>query len=138
MQRTCDCCGTEYEGKRRTSRFCSPKCRVQAHRQAKLAVQDELQAPAAPPAGPQRPGVAAAVERELAEASKLDSAYGQAALVLAARIDGRQDTGSAVASMVKEMRATLESALVDQPPAADPMDEIAKARATRLARLTGA
>lgn len=29
--RTCDYCGTEYEPKRKTSKFCTAKCRYHAH-----------------------------------------------------------------------------------------------------------
>ena len=32
MNKICEICGKEYEAKRETSRYCSPKCRVQAGR----------------------------------------------------------------------------------------------------------
>jgi hypothetical protein len=32
MNKTCEICGKDYEAKRATSRYCSPKCRVQAGR----------------------------------------------------------------------------------------------------------
>lgn len=38
MNKICEICGKEYEAKRETSRYCSPKCRVRAGR---VSVTDE-------------------------------------------------------------------------------------------------
>lgn len=53
---------------------------------------------------------------------------GQAALVLAARLDAGSDSAAGVSSVAKELRATLEDALRGSKATADPLDEIAARR----------
>ena len=47
---------------------------------------------------------------ELEGVGRLETSLGQAALVLAQRIEGVRESGSAVASLTREMRATLVEA----------------------------
>lgn len=55
--------------------------------------------------------MARATEAALADAGMLHSALGQAALVLARRIDGGQESGGALAALVKAHRETLQGVL---------------------------
>lgn len=128
MQRLCDSCQKPYEAKRVTSRFCSPTCRSRASRGAVVA---DLRPPA--PTG----GLVGAVRRELEEAERLDTALGQAALGLAERLAAGNDTGSAIATLTREMRTTLEAAKagarVADSPLAQLRDELAERRRRRSA-----
>jgi len=54
--------------------------------------------------------LADAVRAELVAAGRLESALGQAAIGLAERLADQRDTGAAVASLTRELRATLASA----------------------------
>lgn len=69
-----------------------------------------------------------AVRAELEAADRLGCALGQQALALAQRIGNPFDTGSAVASLSKELRAVMDAALADAPKAADALDELAGRR----------
>jgi hypothetical protein len=78
--------------------------------------------------------LAAATQAELDRAGRLGSAVGQAALALARRIDASQgETGSALAALVREHRATLAEAVKDAEVAADPLDELRNRRERKLA-----
>ena len=131
MKRPCDSCGGPYEALRPWSRFCSPTCRSRARRGA-------LMPHALPPPPPAGGALARAVQEELEEADRLDVPYGQAALLLAARIDENRDTGSAVASLVRELRAMRAAALagarVPSSPLTKMRDELAERRRARGGR----
>lgn len=124
MERLCGSCERPFEAKRPNHVSCSPRCRQRLARGhvAKLAV--------IPTEG--ESDLVAAVRAELLSAERVDSALGQAALTLAVRVSEGRDTGSAIASMVREMRgvlaeATRNSARVDS--ALDDMrDELAARR----------
>ena len=72
---------------------------------------------------------------ELEEAGRLETALGQATLTLARRIDANRDTGSAMASLSRELRVTLEQAVagarVPTSPLARMRDELAERRRLR-------
>ena len=134
METRCEVCGGSFEAKRRTARFCSSKCRVRAHRGAQV-----VELPAEKPArvtaeAPMSSGsVEAAVVKQLAEVERVDTPMGQAALVLARRLDGgAADTGSAVAALVKQLEATLEAATAGAKAEDDPVDELRKRRDRKL------
>ena len=96
MQRQCATCGKAYQAARPNSKFCSDTCRVRAHRSPKSSP--------APPAGPVPmlgAGLESVAARELDAAGRLDTVLGQAALVLARRIESPMETGSSIASMTK-------------------------------------
>lgn len=136
MRRKCDSCGKAYEAKTARSKFCSTTCRVRASRGAVVV-------PLNPPssqqdAGPSKAdgaGIAPAVARQLEVAKRLDTPLGQAALTLARRIDESRDTGAAMASMTRELRATLADALQGVAQEGNRVDDL---RARRLKRLSGA
>jgi hypothetical protein len=71
----------------------------------------------------QREGLLEAVRAELAAAGVVGGHAGQAALLLAERIEFGQDSGSAVAVMVRQLHESMARALVTQEPAAaDPVE----------------
>ena len=129
MQRQCDSCGNPYEAKRATSRYCGSTCRVRASRGALITPIREKR----PPTGPA--GLVESVRRELEEAERLESYAGQAAVDLATRIEGGGDTGSAVASLHRELRATMAEALAGARVARSPLermrDDLAERRKAR-------
>lgn len=109
--RTCPVCGGEVASENKRALYCGNTCRAKASTARNLG----LPAPAPRsltvvaveerPTGPD--SVASAVRAELADADRLDTALGQAALVLAERIDANLDTGSALAAAVKQLGVTL-------------------------------
>lgn len=70
---------------------------------------------------------------ELTGAGQVASASGQAALLLARRLDsGLTETGSSVASMVREHRAALADALKGARAETNPLDELRARRERKL------
>jgi hypothetical protein len=80
--------------------------------------------------------VPTATRTALESAGRLDTPAGQAALALAGRLDlGNDDTGSSVASVAKEFRATLAEALAGAVVELDALDDLKdELRVRRLAR----
>jgi hypothetical protein len=83
--------------------------------------------------------VVTAVRLELERTEVSGSALGAAALVLAARLDrSSSDTGSGVAALVRELRATMAEAMRNRPRGPDPLTmrraEIATRRAAAAAK----
>ena len=69
---------------------------------------------------------------ELTEAGMLDSHQGQAALLLAHRLESGEDTGAAMAQMVRQLQLTMASALASvEPDEVDPVDELKARRESR-------
>lgn len=129
MQRQCDSCGKPYEAKRATSRYCGSTCRVRASRGAVVTPIREKRKPTG------LAGLVESVRRELEEADRLESYAGEAALDLASRIQAGGDTGSAVASLHRELRATMAEALAGARVARSPLermrDDLAERRKAR-------
>lgn len=140
MKLTCATCDGPFEAKRSTARFCSSNCRVRSHRGGGRVV--ELKVPARKsskevtsardvPDGPG--GVELAAVAQLEDAGRLGTVLGQAALVLARRLDARtMDTGSAVAAVARQLEVTLEAAVAGAHMAADPVDELRRRRDEKL------
>ena len=78
-------------------------------------------------------GLGSVTARELEAADRLDTVLGQAALVLARRIESPMETGSSIASMTKQLRETLADALKGAQRVADPLDEIRARRDSKRA-----
>lgn len=129
--RPCDVCGTPYEAKRATSKYCSATCRMRKSRGAEVVPLPaaETGKPGEPPRGP----CYAATLRTLTDADRHDTPLGVAALVLAQRIDNPgMDTGSALASVVGRLEVTLAAAMKGAGAATAPgqlRDELAARRA---------
>ena len=134
MERSCDVCQTPYEAKRPASRYCSPRCRQRSAR-GKARGNETPRVIPAPPVKPDL-GLVDATRRRLIAGNVLDSVEGQAALVIAARIErGAAESGSAVAALSRELRAVMETALKSSAPAGNLIDEL---RAQREKRRTSA
>ena len=74
-----------------------------------------------------------ATRDELSAAGREATPLGQAALVLAARIDANQDAGAAIAAMTKQLGATLCEATAGANVVASPVDELRARRAAKRA-----
>lgn len=136
MQKSCEDCGAPFEAKRAAARFCSERCKKRAQRKARSR-------PPSPSPGmvTARPaaavsGLLASAEARLAAAGRLDGPEGQAAMILAARIEMSAlgaETGSGVASLVRQFHASMAEALKDADRgAADPVDELRTRRELKL------
>jgi hypothetical protein len=137
MQRACESCGRSYEAKTKRSRFCQDQRCVRERARGRKRVQRHPPATVvelrAAKKEPLPSSVTAATVAELDAAGRVGSALGQAALALARRLDeSSADTGSSVASMVKELRATITEAVRSGQGAADPVDELRERRSKRL------
>lgn len=126
MQRSCDFCGTAYEAKRSSSRFCGSTCRARKSTGAVVPMRPPPEVPA-----PDRPSLAESVRAELRAADAESSGLGVSALLLAERIDSGQDPGSSLAALNRELRATLAEATRGQVRSglATLRDELAERRA---------
>jgi hypothetical protein len=143
MRKVCGSCGKPFEAKRAAAKYCGATCRKRASRSP-----DAIRAKAARSgAGPtvvemgeqardrERGPLLEATTTELEKAGRLTSPAGQAALALAQRIDyGGAETGSAMASLVREYRATMADALKGAEAANDELDQIRGSAALKLLR----
>ena len=139
MRKSCAVCGDPFEAKRPAAKFCGDRCRQRAHRRPEAAAQAKVLDVAAEQEAEPTPSllkgpVTLATSAELVAAGRLETALGQAALALARRIDfPTTDTGSALAALVREHRATLVEAVKDAEKAADPLDQLRLRRERKLA-----
>lgn len=138
MQVQCHNCGQPFEAKRSHAKWCSAACRKQTQRAPGASVTElrPIRPAENPDGAPADVGpVFAATWKKLEDADRLHEPEGVAALALAHRLDnGGRDTGSALASVARELRATLADALKGAGVAADPLDQL---RARREAKLAG-
>lgn len=109
--RVCAVCGASMQGRSPRARFCSDRCRGRARRHRDLV--------ASPPGVSAEGALVEATRAELGAGRGLDSAAGQAALVLAGRIDSGADSGTGLAALVREWRACVDDALRASSPAGD-------------------
>lgn len=134
MLKRCLVDGRPFEAKRGTAKYCSPGCRLKAHRSKAPIVAF----PAAE--GVEDPGGEGALEvstrRRLEEVGRDEVELGVAALLLARRLDmlAPVDTGAGVAALMKEFRATLAEAIRDVDGDRDTLDDIRQAAALKLVR----
>ena len=105
MMRPCDACGTPYEAKRRTSRYCSTRCRTRASRAGGVdAKVIELQTQAPDDSGP----LESSTRATLTDAGKVDHPLGVALLTLARRLDQPgADSISSISAGMKQFEAML-------------------------------
>ena len=128
MQRKCASCGRSYVAARPNSKFCGDTCRKRAQRSPKRSTTKPVEPILSIPTG-----LGSVTARELDAADRLDTVLGQAALVLARRIESPMETGSSIASMTKQLRETLADALKGAQQVADPLDEIRARRDSKRA-----
>ena len=106
MRRSCDHCGVEYEAKTARSKYHATKCRVAAGEARRHAPVVEF-----PRREDDRPGgLVASVRATLDAVDRANSPLGQSALLLAAQVEAGGHTGSALAALNRELRATLAEA----------------------------
>jgi len=135
----CSRCGKEFAAQRPTAKYCSASCRAMASRDAKRAAEAAGLTEAAnvvaiagrrPNAATRKPkalggaGVESSVLRELGDAAS--TSLGEQALVLARRLDANVDTGSALASLSKQLVVLTAAAVRDKAPVAaeDPVGAV--------------
>lgn len=132
MDRPCDVCGQIYEAKRPTSKFCGSTCRMRASRghvagPPVVTLVTELEV------GP----VESAALAQLRAVERESTTLGLAAIALAHRVDAGRDTGAGLASLVKQLEATVKAATADVRDPASPLDlmrdELAQRRKDRSA-----
>lgn len=122
MDASCASCGRPFVAKRAAAKFCGDTCRKRSQRagpRETSPVPVKLH-PLTHSASP----LVVAVEAELAAADRVDTMLGQTSLELARRIASDHETGSAVASLTKQLRETMADALKGVAQAADPLDEL--------------
>ena len=126
MRKQCAVCSEPFEAKRNTAKYCSRRCSVRAARQPKPEPAGQM------PVDPDSE-LWTATLNELAAAARVASASGQAALLLARRLDSQMtETGSSVAAMVREHRAALADALKGASAEVNPLDELRARRERKL------
>ena len=130
MTRSCAACGALLDESRPAARYCGSTCRTRFSRGARAVPV---------PAGPSG-GLVAAVEAELDAAGRRGSVAGQAALLLAHRVESGRDGGSAVASLARQLVLTMGEALAGAHVPESPLQRIRDELADRRRRLgmTGA
>lgn len=142
MQRQCHACPKTFEG-RKDAKYCSGACRERTRRRrlaAGVAAGTEEESAAVvglPVRGPDVPPkpLVAAVEKQLRKAERLETVAGQMAMVLAERLAAGLDTGSAQATLSRELTARMAEALAGATIEPDELDELA---IRRLKKVSGA
>lgn len=118
--RSCVVCGNQFHAIRDTAKYCGPTCTKRAQRNP--GVVSEPSALPVVAVGPD--GLMVVAVRAELEASGRDGTYmGALALTLADRMDGSKSI-MGYAAMAKELRSTMDAALVGVRVAADPVDEL--------------
>lgn len=132
MTSTCECCGREYVAKRSTSRFCSDVCRMRSKRGGSAPKLRVVKAGDSP-TRKHDSSLLGSVMIELEQMGHLETAGGRIAITLATRLDNPDstDSGSAVASLTRELRAVLAELASRKVASADPMDELRRRREQR-------
>ena len=133
MERACDSCRTRYTQKSPLSRYCSSRCAKRAQRTGLARSPQGAATIAKPPAVTQE--VETAVRATLEDAGRLSTPLGQVALTLAHRLDNPSgDTGAGLASLAKQLAATLAAVTADVRPADDLLNELRIRRDRKLGR----
>lgn len=126
MTVTCASCTADFEAKNSTAKYCSATCRSRGSRLGRIS----------PDRPPESSGLRDAVVRELIEAGRLDTPLGNLALILADTISSPRTTGSAVASLSRELSVVMVKAL-EGVRGEDHLDELRRKREQKHGNLTG-
>jgi hypothetical protein len=134
MDRLCDVCCVPYVAQRRTSRYCSGRCRVRASRAGLSGPGRPVRRVDLVSSGPS--ALVQAVTAELERVGRLDSAYGVMALALARALSSSSYvSGSSVAAMSRELIKVMDIAVEDALVGPDLLDEVRRRReGKRLSR----
>jgi hypothetical protein len=125
-------CGQVFEAKRKTAKYHSRACSMRASRAGAISTPPTPASPEQVKAKPPPSHCYRSTRAELAEAGRVGSSHGQAALILAWRIDHAQsETGAAVSAMINSLAGAMERALRGdkrKDPVARQQDEVARRR----------
>jgi hypothetical protein len=131
---SCKECSKLFEAKTRAATFCGVNCRkrsslrdIEARKEGNLAPVSAISAPDTAVSPPES-ALVASTRRELAEAGVEDTVNGQIALRLAQKLSQPGDTGSAMASLARQLSAAMAEALAAGTKTADGLDELAERR----------
>jgi len=117
----CSECGEPFKTQSPRAKYCSAKCRKAANRRPSKQGKSAASTVTPPPPG----GLISQVAADLEKAHALDTIPGRAALALAYRIESPMETGSAAASMTKELSRLIAEARAEvAPKLGDAGDEI--------------
>ena len=125
MTLTCQVCSTEFEAKRRDTKFCGATCRSRAHRAPKGKARHHPEA-----------SFETATRRELERLGKADTMLGQQIITIAARMSHGAETGAALASLSRE-HSRLMGALTGTADQGDALDELKERRNAKSRAATG-
>jgi hypothetical protein len=131
---SCRECGKLFEAQRRAAVFCGTTCRKRSSVRDIAARENGDPAPVTPISAPDEPKSASEPElvaqtrRALEEADAVASVHGQIALTLAKKLALAVDTGSAMASLARQLSAAMGEALANGTQQDDALDELAKWR----------
>jgi hypothetical protein len=118
VRRHCAICARPFEAKTNAARYCGSTCRNRKARGSAPIAETVAELPAR-------------TREQLDAVGRLNSVLGQQALRLAEQIC--VETGSSLAALNRELRATMAEALDGVPAAADPLDELKARREARRA-----
>lgn len=113
--KACESCEEPFTPKTPIQRFCGATCRQRAHRAPKASAN----------------GFEKATRKELERLGKLDTMLGQQALVIAARMGSKGETGSAIATLSREHSRLMAAVKAGATPA-DPVAEAQRKRQEAL------
>ena len=139
MKVSCLECQSLFEAKSRAATFCSGKCRQRASVRDKEARKEGQLAPVSaisPPdtaVSPPESALVSTTRRELTDAGVVDTVPGQIALRLAQKLSQPGDTGSAMASLARQLSAAMAEALAGGEKKTDGLDELASRRLQKAA-----
>lgn len=143
FERSCEQCGTAFTSPRKQARFCSSTCRSRAHRgkPPALTVVDAVtpkttSKPKSEAPAPVYDTLEEQVRTSLTAVNALDTIAGMAAVRVAQQIDRGGDSGSAVATLSKELSRLVDAAKVEAAPRnKDQADDIAARVNEKILRL---
>lgn len=127
MKVSCKECGKLFDAQTRARVFCGTACRkrssdrdIAARKNAEMAPISSI----APPESVDSPLIST-TRRELEEAGVTETVNGQIALRLAEKLSQPGDTGSAMASLARQLATAMSDALASGTKKADALDELA-------------
>ncbi|SRR6266498_3793323 len=126
MQRACDVCGQRYEAKRRTSKYCSTRCRTRSSRGQVVKLPTSAEHPASS-------GVVATYRKRLAKAGRLDTPEGAHVMLLAEAMAAAGNSAAGVALLSRELAARMADAMRGAQSKADALDELSRRRQDKAA-----
>lgn len=124
--KTCEQCGTAFEAKTSRARFCGSGCRARKAEGVKPAAGRRR-------VKPWDRRILLAVSRQLADAGRGSTALGLMAVDLARTLGDPDLSGSARATVARELRATLTEALEGARRKDNPVDALKQRRDAKFA-----